>query len=121
MRFKLRGENPATPAPDRVVETRFEYDAFGNLVRKIEAATFANAASTTDFAFDTVGRPTRTLYNGFYDPATRTGESADAANRLRPEAAIPHDTLGNPHRLGTPTGGQARGSQDKETGEKERI
>src|SRR3546814_16327991 len=88
MRFKLRGENPATPAPDRVVETRFEYDAFGNLVRKIEAANFANDASTTDFAFDTVGRPTRTLYNGFYDPATGTVESAEAANRFRPEAAI---------------------------------
>src|SRR3546814_16401044 len=71
---------------------------------KIEAANFANDASTTDFAFDTVGRPTRTLYNGFYDPATGTVESADAANRFRPEAAITYDAPGNAVRFGTRSG-----------------
>jgi YD repeat-containing protein len=55
MQFKLNGEAPGTPAPNRVLENRFAYDAFGNLIQKIEAANFANDARTTDFLYDTVG------------------------------------------------------------------
>ena len=49
--------------PNRVLETRFAYDAFGNLIQKIEAANFPNDARTTDFRYDTVGRLTSTRYH----------------------------------------------------------
>jgi YD repeat-containing protein len=104
LKFKLRGEDPATPAPDRVIETRIEYDAFGNLIRKIEAANFTSDASITDYSFDTAGRPTSILYPGFYDPVTGTVETDPGANRFRPEASIIYDTLGNAVRTGYRTG-----------------
>src|SRR5262245_46818856 len=104
IKFKLRGEALPTPAPDRVLETHFEYDAFGNLIRKVEAANFASDASTTDFSFDTVGRPTGTLYNGYYDTVTGTVERDPAANRFRREASISYDTLGNAVRIADRTG-----------------
>ena len=104
MAFKLRGEELATPAMERAIETRFEYDAFGNLVRKIEAANFADDASTTDFVFDTAGRPTDTLYNGFYDPSTGTVEDTPAGNRFKLQASITYDALGNAVRFSQRTG-----------------
>ena len=68
MQFKLGGEALSTPAPDRLLETRFAYDAFGNLIQKSEAANFANDARTTDFRYDVVGRLVGTLGHGYYDP-----------------------------------------------------
>ena len=104
LKFKLRGEDLATPAPDRALETRLEYDAFDNLVRKIEAANFASDAATVDFLFDTVGRPTGTLHHGFYDTGTGRVESDPGANRFSREASIVYDALGNAVRIGNRTG-----------------
>jgi YD repeat-containing protein len=103
MPFKLRGEPLASPPAARVLETRFNYDAFSNMIRKIEAANFPNDASTTDFEFDTVGRPTATFYNGFYDAVTGTVERDSAAGRFRREASIVYDPMGNAVRISNRT------------------
>jgi YD repeat-containing protein len=107
LKFKLRGEDLDTPAPDRVLETHLKYDAFGNLIRKIEAANFAADSVTTDYSFDTTGRPTDTFYNGFYDVVTGSVERDPGADRFKPEASIVYDTLGNPVRIGTRMGANA--------------
>jgi YD repeat-containing protein len=95
MQFKLSGEASGTPAPGRSLENRFAYDAFGNLIQKIEAANFANDARTTDFLYDTVGRLTSTRYHGYYDAATGRVERDPGANRFRQEVTTTYDTLGN--------------------------
>src|ERR1700752_3218711 len=104
VKFKLSGEDLSTPAVDRELITRFEYDAFGNVIRKIEAANFAVAAATSDFLFDTLGRPIGTLYHGFYDAITGRVERITGANRFRPDATITYDVLGNAVRFRTRTG-----------------
>ena len=76
MKFKLRAESLATPAVDRVLDHALEYDAFGNLVRKVEAANFANDACTTDFLVRHVGAadrhaPPRPLRHGHRYGGTR--------------------------------------------------
>ena len=93
--FKLGGEALSTPAPNRLLETRFAYDAFGNLIQKIEAANFANDARTTDFSYDVVGRLVGTLGHGYYDPGTGRVEKGPGANRFRQETTTTYDPLGN--------------------------
>jgi YD repeat-containing protein len=102
--FKLSGEPPGTPAPNRVLETRFAPDAFGNLIQKTEAANFARDARTTNFVYDTMGRLTSTRYHGYYDAATGRLERSLAANRFRQEVATVYDTLGNAVRTSIRTG-----------------
>jgi YD repeat-containing protein len=107
MQFKLAGEVLDSPAPDRVLDTRFAYDAFGNLIQKVEAANFPNDARTTDFIFDTVGRLTKTLFPGYYDAGTgrvEGGPGGPSANRFRQEASATYDPLGNVVRTGVRTG-----------------
>ena len=77
--FKLSGEALSTPTPNRMLKTRFAYDAFGNLIRKSEAANFANDARTTDFRYDVAGRLVSTLGHGYYDPGT--GKSGKRSRR----------------------------------------
>src|SRR5207237_3011235 len=95
VQFKLSGEVPGAPAPDRVLENRFAYDAFGNLIEKIEAANFANDARTTDFVYDTVGRLTSTRSHGYYDPATGRVEKLPGSKRFKQEHTTTYDALGN--------------------------
>ncbi|MDF2120414.1 putative Ig domain-containing protein [Roseiarcaceae bacterium H3SJ34-1] len=102
--FNLSGEALDTPAPQRRLETQFAYDAFGNLVRRTEAANFPGDSSATDYQFDTLGRPTGTLFNGYYDPPSGTVLRQAAPNRFRPEASIVYDVVGNAVRIGTRTG-----------------
>ena len=82
---QTRRRGASTPAPNRLLETRFAYDAFGNLIQKIEAANFANDARTTDFSYDVVGRLVGTLGHGYYDPGTGRVEKGPGANRFRQE------------------------------------
>lgn len=101
--FKIHGEDLATPSPGRIIETRFEYDAFGNNIRKIEAANFTNEPLTTDFAFDTMGRPISTLYHGYYDTVRGTVQREPGPNRFRREASITYDAMGNAVRFSVRT------------------
>ncbi len=102
--FKLRGEPLTPPAPDRVLETRFEYDAFGQLVRRIDAANHPSDSSTIDYSFDVLGRPTGALSNGYYDPEMGSVERYPGGSRFRLEAAITYDALGNTVRVSNRTG-----------------
>lgn len=104
VKFKLRGEDLAASAVDRVIETRFDYDAFGNLIRKIEAANFPDDASTTEFQFDNLGRPLVTLYNGYYDEKTGVVEKDYTLDRFKRGSHITYDTLGNAVRVSTRSG-----------------
>lgn len=98
--FTLRGEDGAAPPPERVIHTRYVYNAFNNLVSKTDAANFDSEAATTDYLYDTLGRPIGTLSPGFYDPATGTVERDPGAGRFRREASIVYDALGNAVRTG---------------------
>jgi YD repeat-containing protein len=105
--FKVSGEEIGTAAPNRVLESRFAYDAFGNLIRKIEAANFPNDARTTESLYDTVGRLTSTLDHGYYDAAAGRVERDPGVNRFRRDAATVYDPLGNAVRTSIRTGANA--------------
>jgi YD repeat-containing protein len=99
--FALSGEDVTVAPPERVIETRFQYDAFQNLVSRTEAANFDTDAATTQFHYDTVGRPTGTVLPGHYDPATGTVERDPAPGRFRRESSIRYDELGDIVRIGS--------------------
>ena len=91
--------------PNRVLETRFAYDAFGNLIQKIEAANFPNDARTTDFLYDTVGRPTSTHYHRLLRCCHRQSRKRSRRRTaFRREATTIYDTLGNAVRTSIRTG-----------------
>jgi YD repeat-containing protein len=98
-KFNLNGEDLSLPAADRVIETHYAYDAFDNLIQKVEAANFANDSGTTDFLFDSLGRSTVTLYHGYYDENTGAVERDQTVDRFRRESDITYDALGNSVRV----------------------
>jgi large repetitive protein len=94
--------------------TRTDYDALGRVSRLTDALGRQTVHSydeatrsvtvTTEFSFDTTGRPTGTLYNGYYDVVTGSVERDPGADRFKPEASIVYDTLGNAVRIGSRMG-----------------
>ncbi|ALI34756.1 putative deoxyribonuclease RhsA [Candidatus Nitrosocosmicus oleophilus] len=103
LKFKLRGEESNTDSPNRIIETRFQYDAFGNMIRKIEAANYVNNSVITEYSFDKIGRPTGTRYNGYYDIVTGSVEPEPDTTRFKPESSITYDSMGNMVHIGTRT------------------
>jgi YD repeat-containing protein len=107
VQFKLSGEPLITTAPNRVLETRFGYDAFGNLIQQTEAANFPTEARTTDLRYDTVGRLTSTQFPGYYDPAIGRVEKEPGPDRFRRDATTLYDPLGNAVRSSVRTAASA--------------
>ena len=104
MQFKLSGEALGTPAPNRVLENRFAYDAFGNLIRRSRPRTSRTTrepqtSSTTLWGGLRVPSITATTM-----PATGRVERDPGVNRFRQEAthylryAGQHGAYQHPHR-----------------------
>lgn len=87
----------------RSLETRLYRDAFGSLVKRIEANDTVDAR-VTDYAYDTLGRLTLTVLPGWYDPAGGKVENASGTGRFRREIQLAYDALGNAARTRTRTG-----------------
>ena len=83
-----------TAPSNRSLQTRLVYDAFGNLVERIEAAQTVDRR-VTEYAYDRVGRQIAVVQPGWYDPATGRVEASSAAGRFQRSLATSYDALGN--------------------------
>ena len=94
--------NETTPT-NRSLQTRLYYDAFGSLVKRIEAAQTADQR-ITEYAYDRLGRQIVMAQPGWYDPGHRQGRGAAAAGRFQRSLATTYDALGNQVRTKLRTG-----------------
>ena len=81
----------------------FTYDAFGSLVKRIEAAQTVDQR-ITEYAYDRLGRQIVMVQPGWYDPATGRVEAGSAAGRFQRSLATTYDALGNQVRTKLRTG-----------------
>jgi YD repeat-containing protein len=85
--------NDATPT-NRSLQRRLYLDAFGSLVKQIEAAQTADQR-ITEYAYDRMGRQIVMIQPGWYDPAAGRVEATPAAGRFQRSLATTYDALGN--------------------------
>ena len=92
-----------TAPTNRSLQTRLYYDAFGSLVKRIEAAQTVDQR-ITEYAYDRLGRQIAMVQPGWYDPATGRVEAHSAAGRFQRSLATTYDALGNQVRTKLRTG-----------------
>jgi YD repeat-containing protein len=92
-----------TAPTSRSLQTQLYYDAFGSLVKRIEAAQTVDQR-ITEYAYDRLGRQIVMVQPGWYDPATGRVEPISAAGRFQRSLATTYDTLGNQVRTKLRTG-----------------
>ena len=92
-----------TAPTNRSLQTRLYHDAFGSLVKRIEAAQTVDQR-ITEYAYDRLGRQIAMVQPGWYDPATGRVEARSAAGRFQRSLATTYDALGNQVRTKLRTG-----------------
>ena len=92
-----------TAPTNRSLHTRLYYDAFGGLVKRIEAAQTVDQR-ITQYGYDHLGRQIAIVQPGWYDPATGRVEARSAAGRFQRRLATTYDALGNQVRTKLRTG-----------------
>jgi YD repeat-containing protein len=92
-----------TAPTNRSLQTRLYLDAFGSLVKRIEAAQTVDQR-VTEYAYDRLGRQIVMAQPGWYDPATGRVEANSAAGRFQRSLATTYDALGNQVRTKLRTG-----------------
>ena len=92
-----------TAPTNRSLQTRLYHDAFGSLVKRIEATQTVDQR-ITEYAYDRLGRQIAMVQPGWYDPATGRVEALSAAGRFQRSLATTYDALGNQVRTKLRTG-----------------
>jgi YD repeat-containing protein len=92
-----------TAPTNRSLQTRLYHDAFGSLVKRIDAAQLVDQR-ITEYAYDLMGRQIVKIQAGWYDPATGRVEASSAAGRFQRSLATTYDVLGNQVRTKLQTG-----------------
>jgi YD repeat-containing protein len=94
--------NETTPT-NRSLQTRLYYDAFGSLVKRLEAAQTVDQR-ITEYAYDLLGRQIVMAQPGWYDPATGRVEAISAVGRFQRSLATTYNALGSQVRTKLRTG-----------------
>ncbi|MBB6091183.1 YD repeat-containing protein [Povalibacter uvarum] len=86
--------NETAPGGERELETRYEYDALGNLKNRYEAYDTVDVRMTT-FMYDRLGRQTEVHLPGYYSPVTGRVERTSTQGSFRRIQETKYDALGN--------------------------
>lgn len=86
--------NETAPGGERELETRYEYDALGNLKQRYEAYDTVDVRMTT-FMYDRLGRQTEVYLPGYYNPATGRVDKTNTQGSFRRIQETAYDALGN--------------------------
>src|SRR5262249_20200666 len=83
-----------TAPTSRSLQTRLYLDAFGSLVKRLEAAQTVDQR-VTEYAYDRVGRQILVVQPGWDGPKPGSGAASAVAGRFQRSLTTVYDTLGN--------------------------
>jgi YD repeat-containing protein len=92
----------ATTAVSRTLETKTDYNVFGNIesvTERYQSTDTQWEERVTSYLYDRLGRLTQTTAPGWYDPATGSVHKAEAIGRFQRMTETSYDTLGQAVRI----------------------